>query len=441
MQSVNNIFSQAMSKTITAGIGALFTASRVKNPGKGKRLSAGDSFKPVLRFAACSDIHLNGEADQEAAVRFTKLFDVCYKYSEQSDSYKGFDAVMVAGDFTGGGDDKEYAVYTEIARNNLREGTQLLTVLGNHEFIRYRDTDATVGYEVYKKHVSSEVDTHKIINGFHFIGVSYDDDGKNFVKKLDWLRTQLDEAVKDNAVKPIFVYQHPHPFATVYGSINWGNTDLRKVLGEYPQVVDFSGHSHYSPSDPRSVWQGAFTAVGCGSLSAFMGNLNYIEGDKDAPGKTGGFRLVEVDADGNILIKLYDIENDSFFDDCEYYITDAVSTGNRNYTWHKQKSLDTPVLFPADAGATMKLSDDNTIILSFPEARGFYPAENYKVTVRSAEKGIVFAKTLISGYVSVDSSEKSVEIGKLGRGDYKVEIIAYSPYAKRGGRIKCNIKL
>lgn len=433
MQSINNIFSQLLSRAITGGIGVLFLPTKLSNPGKGKKIKPPEDFMPVLRFAACSDIHLSGEEEQDAAIRFSQLFDICYDYAAAS-AYKGFDALVVAGDFSGGGDEKEYVMYNQIVRKKLREETKLLTVLGNHEFIKYRDTDATVGYDVYKKHISAEVDTHTVINGFHFIGVSYDDDGKSFTGKTQWLTEQLDAAVKDDSTKPVFVYQHPHPFATVYGSINWGDTDLRKVLQKYPQVIDFSGHSHYAPSDPRSLWQGSFTAVGCGSLAAFMGNLNYIEGDKDAPGKTGGFRIVEVDKRGNVLIKLYDIENRRFFDDCEYYISDIADKKKRSYTWHKQKALDTRVRFPENSRISAEKVADG-INLIFPEAKGCYPAENYKITIRTNNKRVVWSKTVISGYVCADNKEVKVDIGGLEKGVYYIDVSAYSPYAKFGDKI------
>ena len=65
--------------------------------------------------------------------------------------------------------------YTQLV--NEKDETQLLAVLGNHEFIDYRDVDATVGYDVYRKYINEDVDTDIVINGYHFIGVSYDDDG------------------------------------------------------------------------------------------------------------------------------------------------------------------------------------------------------------------------------------------------------------------------
>ncbi len=432
---MNNAISQLAGKTVTKALGGLFAVSYIKNGAKGKVIKVPADFAPVLRFAVCSDIHLNGEEGQDAAVRFARLFEDMYSYSENSDTYKTFDAVVVAGDFTGGGAEKQYEMFNRIVAENKREETQMLTVLGNHEFIEYRDTDASVGYTVYKKYVSEEVDTHVVLNGYHFIGVSYNDDGKKFSTKLDWLENELKTAQKDDPKKPIFVYQHPHPFATVYGSINWGTFEVRKVLQKFPQVVDFSGHSHYAPNDPRSVWQGSFTAIGCGSLSAFMGNLNYIEGDKDAPGKSGGFWLVEADANGNVRLRLYDIENRCFFENIDYFLTDLHDSSKRSYTWSKQKSPDTAPVFPCGADISVQTDADGNTVLSFAEACGYYTAENYKIIIKNSEKKTVFEKTVISDYVRAKGNTVYANIGKLDSGEYLVRITAYSPYAKRGDKL------
>ena len=426
---------QLAHKSLTTVFGAMFGLSFLKNGGKYENKKAPADFAPVLRFAVCSDIHLNGEENQEAAIRFARLFEDMYAYSDRQTAHKTFDAVVVAGDFSGGGDEKQYRMYNRIIAENKREETQILTILGNHEFIDYRDVDATVGYTVYKKYISEEVDTHVVLNGYHFIGVSYNDDGKKFSAKLEWLDSELKKAVAATPDKPVFVYQHPHPTATVYGSINWGTFEVRKVLQKYPQVFDFSGHSHYAPSDPRSVWQGSFTAVGCGSLSAFMGNLNYIDGDKDAPGKSGGFWFVEADAKGNVRMRLYDIENRVFFDNIEYYFTDLHKSNKRSYTWAKQKAPDTKPLFPCNAILGAEKDADGNCILTFSNAKGFYEAENYKIRILDSNKKTVWQKTVISDYVRATGEVAKANAGKLADGSYAVTVTAYSPYAKKGDTI------
>ena len=429
-----NIFSQLIFKFLSALLSFTFAFTGTSGgltPEEVVRTP--DDFAPVVRFIACSDIHLDGDENQEAAIRFANLFNDMYEYAESSD-YKTVDAIIVAGDFTGGGAEKEYQIFNKIIEENKKDETQLLAVLGNHEFIDYRDVDASVGYDVYQEYVNERVDTDIVINGYHFIGVSYDPNGKTFSGKTQWLDDQLAKATAEDPDKPIFVYQHPHAFMTVYGSANWGDLDLRNVLSKYPQVVDFSGHSHYAASDPRSVWQGEFTAVGCGSLSAFMGNLNYVEGDVDAPGDSGGAWLVECDAEGNVSMKLYDIENRVFFSDIDYYFTDLSDASNRTHTWEKQESLDTAPVFPENANIESYMDENCDTIITFPEAKGYYPAENYKITV-SKGLSIVYDKTVISEYVRATEDDVCVNLGQLLSGEYKVKIVAYSPYAKEGQTI------
>ncbi len=75
-----------------------------------------------------------------------------------------------------------------------------------------------------------------------------------------------DELPKD---RPFFYIQHPHPKDTCYGPHAWGHDDgtATKVLSAFPNAVALTGHSHYSLADDQSVWQGAFTSIGCGSLA------------------------------------------------------------------------------------------------------------------------------------------------------------------------------
>ena len=67
--------------------------------------------------------------------------------------------------------------------------------------------------------------------------------------------------------KPFFHVQHPHPKGTVHGNV-WGQDDGEsgRFLSAHPNGIAFSGHSHTSLVDERSIWQGAFTSVGTGTL-------------------------------------------------------------------------------------------------------------------------------------------------------------------------------
>ncbi len=433
-----NFFSQIIAKIISSAISFVYLFTGYKSGLTGEEIKTPEDFTPILRFIACSDVHLDGNEEQPNAIRLANLIKDMYKYSELQD-YKTVDALMVVGDFAGGGAESEYATFNKIIKDNIKPQTQVLTVLGNHEFIEYRDYDPTIGYDVYKKMISEDVDTDIVINGYHFIGVSYDNNGKTFKGKTAWLREKLQNATNEDPTKPIFVYQHPSPTLTVYGSISWSDLDIKKVLKEFPQVVDFSGHSHYSPSDPRSVWQGEFTAIGCGSLKALMSNLNYIEGDNDAPGESAAAWLVEVDKDGNVLLKLYDVENRMFFKNVEYYFSNLSDVTKRDYTWAKQQSLDTSPTFPKDSKVNNTVNENGETIISFHEAKGYYEAENYKIAVKNSENKKVFEKTVVSEYVRATDDYVKVNLGELEKDNYKVTVTAYSPYTKKGETISTRI--
>lgn len=435
---MSNFLSQIIARVISSAISFIYLFTGYKSGLTGKEIKKPEDFTPVLRFIACSDIHLDGSEDQTNAERLANLIKDMYKYAEVQD-YNTVDALMVVGDFAGGGAESEYAMFNRIIKENIKPQTQLLTVMGNHEFINYRDIDASAAYPVYQQMINQDVDTDIVINGYHFIGVSYDNNGKTFKGKTTWLRERLENATKEDPTKPVFVYQHPSPTLTIYGSISWSDPDIKKVLKDYPQVIDFSGHSHYSPSDPRSVWQGEFTAIGCGSLKALMGNLNYIDGDKDAPGESAAAWLVEVDKDGNVNIRLYDVESRIFFKNVEYYFTNVSDVTKRDYTWAKQQSLDTSPQFPEKSKVKNTLNDEKETIISFPEAKGYYEAENYKITVKNDDGKKVFEKTVISEYVRATDDDVKVNLGELEKGTYKVTVTAYSPYTKKGETLSTRI--
>lgn len=429
MLSLSNFFAQFMSKFLTMIFTLEFTVFSIPG-GTGKALPETPAdYTPVVRFAVCSDNHLSGEEDRNAE-HLRNTFKDVYAYSDSCD-YNKLDAFVFVGDMTNGGRPHEYEQFNAIVNEGLRDETQLITVMGNHEFIAYRDEDPTVGYDMYKQYINEDVDTTFKINGYNFIGVSYSDDAKTFKTKKEWLNTQIKAAVADTGDKPVFVFQHPQPFNTVYGSITWGDFTVKTIYAKYPQVVDFSGHSHYASTDPRSIWQGSFTSIGTGSTAALMGNLNYISGDEDAPGESGSCWIVEADANGNIRLKLMDIVNHRLFEKTDYYLSDVAKKSAHRYTWANLKSLDTKPAFPNDAKLDCVKNDDATVSLTFPDAECFWNTENYKISVSKNGKN-VYSETVISNYVRTVSDGMNVNLGTLDNGTYKVSVVPYSPYANGG---------
>lgn len=389
-----------------------------------------DDFAPVVRFAVCSDVHLDGSENQIEAMRFRQLFDTAYAYSETQE-YKNLDAVVLAGDVVNSGRIPEYEMAKKILSEKVQDGTKVLTCCGNHEYHAYRDVDASEGTRVFEQEMEREDCEHAVINGYHFIISSYDEDGRSFIKKSKWFDKEIKAAVKDTGDKPVFVFQHPAPFLTAYGSITWGDPMIPLVFAKYPQVVDFSGHSHYPINDPRSIWQGGFIALGCGTLTSFETDLDGISGNFPYDvSQAAQFYIVEADAEGNVHIMPYDMITEQFFPN-DYYLTDLAKR-NYDYSFLKMKLRDSRPKFKDDTNIGTYLNENGETILTFDGAEDNFAVESYKVSV--AKNGIIpVASDNFSGqymYLFMDDKYE-VNLGVLESGkNYTASITALNAYAE-----------
>lgn len=395
-----------------------------------------DDFTPVVRFAVCSDVHLNGDENQQEVARFRQLFDTVYAYSETQE-YKNFDAIVMAGDIATSGRPVEYQMINRILDEKVREGTKVLTCCGNHEYIAYRDVDASEGTRTFEREMNREDCEHAVINGYHFIISSYDETGRTFVKKSAWIDKELKAAVKDTGDKPVFVFQHPAPFATVYGSISWGDPSLPLVLMKYPQVIDFSGHSHYPVNDPRSIWQGGYTAFGCGTLSYYETDLDGISGNFPyEPSQAAQFYIVEADAQGNVHVMPYDLITEQFFDN-DYYLTDLAKR-NYEYSFLKMRLRDKKPVFENNGNIKTSLNEAGETVLTFDGAKDNFITESYKLSV--AKNGIipVFSDNFSGKYMYLFMEDNyEVDLGKLESGEkYTVSITALNAYTELSKPLK-----
>lgn len=71
--------------------------------------------------------------------------------------------------------------------------------------------------------------------------------------------------------RPFFYCQHDHPRGTCsspYADDSCDDGTSMRVLSGYPNCIAFSGRSHISLLEERTIWQGAFTSVGGGMCRA-----------------------------------------------------------------------------------------------------------------------------------------------------------------------------
>lgn len=294
-----------------------------------------DEKEIVLRFAAMSDVHFDVSQNEASPIhsRLKKALSAARFYSA-SQPYKNLDALIVAGDFSNHGLAEELRPFRKIMDEVLSPETKRVLCMGNHEFWRGN-----------KKLWSSIFDvpdnSHQLINGFHFIAVSPEQGNMkegDYYYIRGWLSDELKKATADDPKKPVFVIQHYPVRDTIEGSHNRpgefpaGVRDFAELFSQYPQIIDFSGHSHYPSVCPRSAWQGKFSAFGTGSMNYFVFFNNYkIKSGPLSSIKAGTFYIVDVFKDNSVRLKLYDVLSDSFFDR-EYLVTEPGNTGKYLYT-------------------------------------------------------------------------------------------------------------
>ena len=231
--------------------------------------------EPLLRFGVLSDTHIgtywmkgiNAPAVEKAFRSFRE---------------RGVDGVMICGDLTDTGTIEQLKILQAIWErvfpgNKGKDGTPVekLFITGNHDIQLWRPVekqspkDIAPQIEKVWKEVLGEnyspVFT-KEIKGFTFVGANWAEEKAEVVGPI------LDRVMKKTPQgKPVFYFQHaPNP-QTCYGSWkgnpNESHGKAGKVLEKYPNLITFSGHTHKPVINPRSIWQGSYTAIYAGVVT------------------------------------------------------------------------------------------------------------------------------------------------------------------------------
>lgn len=244
--------------------------------------AGGAKRKLNLTLGILSDIHIKDE-------RHTKPFAKALEYFRDA----GVDGVIISGDMADRGLVSEMELvgktwFEVFPGNKAPDGrtVEKLFIYGNHDVQGHKyNATAKMLLEKYPDEAERNAQAvasdpggvwertlketwdgiyAKRVKGYVFVGAHWGHE-----KKLKEFLEKNSEKLGLKDGKPFFYAQHQHPGNTVYGSWAWGNDWGRatRVLEKYPNAVAFSGHSHHSVTDERSVWQGAFTSIGASSLS------------------------------------------------------------------------------------------------------------------------------------------------------------------------------
>ncbi len=387
------------------------------------------NFKPVLRFLVVSDIHYAEERSVEYE-RMEKALCTAYELSEKEE-YSKLDAVYVVGDFTKRGSEAQMRAFKKTLDENIKDGTEVTVSLASHEYMTDGEDAALKRFaEIFE----SEHDTHKVINGYHFISVTSTNGCHFDDAKQAWAAAELKKAAKDAPKKPIFFFQHPHIMGTVYGSANWGEDELTAILMNYPQIINFSGHSHAPINDPRSIHQKHFTCLGTGTLSYFeLDEFDKVYGtippnEENAAQMT----IVEADADMRVRIYPYDVLGGKFYP-MTWEIDSAWDPNSFLYTDARYKT-DVAPWFEENAKVEITDVKENGFTVEFDQAvTDDYYVNDYNVYIKTAEGVIVRNSTVWSEYYFSEMPDKlSVSFENLDKNEtYYAEVYAGSFWKTR----------
>ena len=276
--------------------GAFGSAGMLTAAGRGILPPLAAGTKPKLKIGVLSDVHLH---PMKVAPASQKIFEKALVHFRE----QGVDGVLITGDLITDGETEAMELVAEtwfkVFPGDLgADGRPVvrLFLLGNHDSTGdYRDKpefkgrldDPKVKAEWFCLdrarhwerlfHEKYEPIFFKEVKGYRFV-------------LRNWIATNLGDkdtlpefiathGAELNGDRPFFFAQHPHPRGTCCQS--WTDLGCRpwqdcsddgrstEMLSAFPNCIALSGHSHTTLTDEHTIWQGAFTSVGCGNLSGY----------------------------------------------------------------------------------------------------------------------------------------------------------------------------
>ena len=398
------------------------------------------AFRPILRFAVCSDVHMNARGD-ERADRLRRFIRSVYADAAEDTAYTAVDALLVCGDLTDSGTKAQITDFWQVIREELRPGTEFLSILAKcHDNWSEGRNSPKTGLGYYRSATGLPTSFCRVIGGCAFVGIStseengvYYDDGQR-----EWLRRTLNTVSAQIPDKPIFVLQHEPINGTVYGSMpedGWGNDFFRDIFFDYPRIVHFSGHSHYPINDPRSVWQGACTAVGTGALSYAELTVDGVR-KLHPPGHENIAQgwIAELDDRNRLRLRGFDFL--SGVQQCAYLLD--LSDPPRTFSFAPEacRARSTPPAFAPDVELRAERTDGG-VLLTVPPAQcsDSAPVVLYRVFVTDSSGSTLYETVLFPAYWYADAAPLHALL-PCPQGDCKIQVLAENAYGIKSEILK-----
>lgn len=444
-----------------------------------------------MRLGVVSDPHLLWPGDETLVVK-------AFEYFRDN----GADGVLLAGDFA------DWARYEQVKRlgtcwdkifpdNKAPDGRHVekLFIYGNHcmtpwtwgtdfkdkEDLAYREA---IGYKNNKIrfweecfHEEFEPVWLKTVKGIPIVGAHWEWNGEDCSNLIPVHGRRIEAFFKAHGGEfdpkvPLIFTQHDHPKDTCFGPWAWGHDDgtATRVLSAFPNAVAFSGHSHYTLTDDRSVWQGAFTSINTGSLrypaSSYSLRENAYVNEYGFTGEKRKHRMERFRTDNGqgMLVSVWNdhlaIERRDFTSDellgPDWVVPLPVSDG-APFAFAKHAATRSAPEFDAGAKAAVSVTDPKDaedfthIDITFPAAKMIQGCRisEYEVTAVLVEEDVelVQAQRRMMApdfYLPESKPVSSVTFtfaaeDLLIKGHYRFEVRALECFGKKGGKIISDI--
>ena len=347
----------------------------------------------------------------------------------------------MVGDLTENGYEDQFDRFMSVYNGNKQKNADSVMAIGNHDYWNGLSVSGAQNRFLTKTGMES-IYFHKVIKGYHFIILGTEDgvtEGTYSVNQINWLGERLKEAHEDDPKKPIFVFHHQPMTETMYGS-EWGfskNRDLMyDTLKPYPQVITFSGHTHYPLDDPRIIHQEDFTTIGTSTGAYVWLDRGRIQGEVPAEADVLNQALVVEVYENKVLIKPRDIHNNDWTGE-PFEINMPANKQSFKYT-EKRRNKKAP-RFPKDAMISI-VNDQSTALsltVMLTQAKDDLLVHDYKIIAKRADNGKVEKEVLAFSEFYKDPIPNPVTYtvdGLKPNTLYEIEVFALDAYENESVR-------